>query len=69
METEAQFWIARGGLWRTARRPSRCANRACHHAVIAPGDRYIDTNERTNEGVWATMKICAACAALRVTPC
>jgi len=64
--TEAQFWIDRGGLWRVARKQFRCANHTCKHARILPGTRYVDTNERTQDGVWATMKICPECAAREI---
>jgi hypothetical protein len=61
--TQADYWISRAGtgVWRTARKQQVC--RAGHERhVMKPGDRYLDTGERTPDGVWATIKCCEACA-------
>lgn len=54
--SRADFWIyeAGTGVWRTARRPLRCCE--CKKNTIQPGDRYLDTGERS--GTWATFKVC-----------
>jgi hypothetical protein len=61
--SQAAYWINRvgTGVWRTARKQQIC--RAGHERhIIKPGDRYLDTGERTPDGVWATIKSCQECA-------
>ena len=59
----AHYWIhaAHTGVWRKARKPQVCRNGKERH-VINAGDLYLDTGERTPDGVWATIKCCEACA-------
>ena len=61
--TQAEYWIksAGTGVWRTARKEQVCRAGRTRHTIKA-GDRYLDTGERTPDGVWATIKCCEACA-------
>jgi hypothetical protein len=50
--TQANYWINRAGtgVWRTARKQQVCRSGRERH-VIKAGDRYLDTGERTPDGV------------------
>ena len=60
-----QYWIVNAGtgVWRTARANHICrgGERGREH-YIKKGERFLDTGERTPDGVWATYKCCETCA-------
>lgn len=62
------YWVkgAGTGVWRTARKNHLCkgGNRRTEHYIMA-GERFLDTGERTPDGVWATYKCCQTCADAR----
>lgn len=65
--TTADYWIASGGKWRTARKRFRCQggplSKRCTN-YVEPGERYLDTGEFSDasDSPWATIRCCKACA-------
>lgn len=63
-ETNEQYWVrVNGAVWRTARKRQQADCGKPYH-WINPGDKYLDTHEHRPSQMWATIKICARCAAL-----
>ena len=67
MTTIANYWIdeEKTGVWRTSRRDQHCCHKGC--SGIRKGERYLDTGERTADGIWATYKVCEKHAATTVS--
>lgn len=69
-ETQADYWLASNGLWRTSRKDKQCDARnleqrgtRCRRG-IKTGDRYLDTGEH-NDGAISphqTLRYCVHCA-------
>lgn len=65
------YWVngAGTGVWRTAKKNHICkgGKRPYREHYIKAGERFLDTGERTPDGVWATYKCCQTCADSRAT--
>lgn len=69
-ETQADYWLAAGGLWRTARTDKQCdawnleqRGHRCQRSIKA-GERYLDTGEANDAAIspWQTLRFCNHCA-------
>lgn len=66
MTTQADYWLAENGRWRTCRKPFKCdglggslPEQQCEHEIQA-GEQYLDTGETRT---WPnTHRMCQSCA-------